>query len=235
MSKFAGWLNHIAAIESAPNTLDLWAQAKVLGLDFGADALMVIASETLDGTTAAKQLYSDAVGAPVLTLAMEGLWRDAVFTRALGSSSAFALSDVSKHGGPFVSLLQTMAAGGDALVVPVADPDASGCVVFAGANLDLTGLARAILFVAAFAALTRAFDLGNWAGSGALKRANRLTDRETECLRWVSIGKTDGDISLILGISPRTVRFHITNAKAKLGVNTRIQAAAKVITESYAA
>lgn len=235
MSKVAGWLNHISAIETAPNTLDLWAQVKVLGFDFGADALLVIATEKLEGTTAARPLYSDVSGVPALTLAMDGLWRDAVFTRALGNSSAFALSDVIARGGPFVSLLEQMAAGGEALVVPVADPDVTGCVVFAGANLDLTGLARAILLVAAFAALTQAFDLGDWTGSGASKRANGLTNRETECLRWVSAGKTDGVISSILGISARTVRFHITNAKAKLGVATRVQAVAKVLTESYAA
>jgi DNA-binding CsgD family transcriptional regulator len=234
MSKFVGWLNQISAIETAPNALDLWAQVKVLGSDFGADSLLVIATEKLHGATVARSLYSDLSELPGLTLAM-GLWRDAVFARALGNSSAFALSDVAALRGPFVSLLETMAAGGKALVVPVADPEASGCVVFAGLNLNLTSLARATLIVAAFAALPQAIDLSNWAGTGALKRPNKLTDRETECLRWVSIGKTDGDVSLILGISPRTVRFHITNAKTKLGVSTRIQAVAKVITESYAA
>lgn len=53
-----------------------------------------------------------------------------------------------------------------------------------------------------------------------------LSKRESECLRWVAEGKTDGEAGKILGISPRTVRFHINNAKDKPGVATRIQAVA---------
>ncbi len=54
-----------------------------------------------------------------------------------------------------------------------------------------------------------------------------LTDREGECLQLVAQGKTDSEIGTILKISPRTVRFHVGNAKTKLGVTTRIQAIAK--------
>jgi DNA-binding CsgD family transcriptional regulator len=54
-----------------------------------------------------------------------------------------------------------------------------------------------------------------------------LSPREAECLRWIAEGKTDVEAGKILHISPRTVRFHINNAKAKLGVATRIQAVAK--------
>ncbi len=52
-----------------------------------------------------------------------------------------------------------------------------------------------------------------------------LTRRETECLRWVSDGKSDWDISEILGISESTVHAHIENAKRKMGVRSRVQAA----------
>jgi len=51
-----------------------------------------------------------------------------------------------------------------------------------------------------------------------------LTDRERECLRWVSIGKTDWEIGEILTLSQNTVHFHIENAKRKLNVQTRTQA-----------
>lgn len=54
-----------------------------------------------------------------------------------------------------------------------------------------------------------------------------LTEREGECLQLVAQGKTDAEIGTILKISPRTVRFHVGNAKSKLGVTTRIQAIAK--------
>ncbi len=51
-----------------------------------------------------------------------------------------------------------------------------------------------------------------------------LTRRETECLRWVAEGKSDWDISEILGISEATVHAHVENAKKKIGVRSRVQA-----------
>lgn len=44
----------------------------------------------------------------------------------------------------------------------------------------------------------------------------RLTSRETEVLRWSAVGKTSGEVSIILAISEHTVNFHIKNAVAKL-------------------
>ncbi|MFN3881867.1 MAG: LuxR family transcriptional regulator [Nitrincola lacisaponensis] len=46
-----------------------------------------------------------------------------------------------------------------------------------------------------------------------------LTNREKECLLWTSRGKSQEEIGLILGISPRTVRFHNENAMVKLNAN----------------
>lgn len=51
----------------------------------------------------------------------------------------------------------------------------------------------------------------------------QLTKREVECLRWASVGKTDKEISLILGRSHATVRFHIQNAGEKLDAVNRSQ------------
>lgn len=56
-----------------------------------------------------------------------------------------------------------------------------------------------------------------------------LTEREAEVLRWVTDGKTSWEISRILGVSERTVKFHLTNLFAKLDVATRSQAAAKAV------
>jgi DNA-binding response OmpR family regulator len=54
-----------------------------------------------------------------------------------------------------------------------------------------------------------------------------LNDREIEALTWVARGKTSAEISKILGLAKRTVDFHLDNARAKLGVSTRVQAAIK--------
>ena len=43
-----------------------------------------------------------------------------------------------------------------------------------------------------------------------------LTQREREVLRWTALGKTSDEIGMILGISARTVNFHITMVLEKL-------------------
>jgi DNA-binding CsgD family transcriptional regulator len=53
-----------------------------------------------------------------------------------------------------------------------------------------------------------------------------LSARQLECLEWAARGKSASDIGCILNISPRTVVFHIENAKARLGVRTIAQAVA---------
>lgn len=55
----------------------------------------------------------------------------------------------------------------------------------------------------------------------------QLTDREVETLSWAARGKTSAEIAELLGLSKRTVDFHLDNARDKLGVPTRIQAAVK--------
>lgn len=57
-----------------------------------------------------------------------------------------------------------------------------------------------------------------------------LTVREAECLAWVLDGKTNWEIGVLVGITARTVQFHIANCTRKFGVNNRIQAAVKALT-----
>jgi DNA-binding NarL/FixJ family response regulator len=54
-----------------------------------------------------------------------------------------------------------------------------------------------------------------------------LGERELEALTWAARGKTFAEIGEILGVSRRTVEFHLDNARRKLGVPTRTQALIK--------
>jgi DNA-binding CsgD family transcriptional regulator len=56
-----------------------------------------------------------------------------------------------------------------------------------------------------------------------------LSPREMEILKWIGQGKSSWDISMILGISERTVNFHVNNIKQKLEVVNRTQAVAIAI------
>jgi RNA polymerase sigma factor (sigma-70 family) len=55
-----------------------------------------------------------------------------------------------------------------------------------------------------------------------------LTSREREILEHVAAGLTNGQIAERLWISPGTVRKHLENVYAKLGVNNRTAAAARL-------
>ncbi len=58
----------------------------------------------------------------------------------------------------------------------------------------------------------------------ALRRLG-VSPREAEVLWWVSHGKTNHEISIILAISPLTVKLHVERILAKLGCETRTAAA----------
>jgi LuxR family quorum-sensing system transcriptional regulator SinR len=59
--------------------------------------------------------------------------------------------------------------------------------------------------------------------------AGSLTNRETEVLGWAAAGKSYWEIGTILGISERTVRFFMTNARRKLNVVSNAQAVAQAV------
>jgi DNA-binding NarL/FixJ family response regulator len=54
-----------------------------------------------------------------------------------------------------------------------------------------------------------------------------LNDREIETLTWVARGKTSEQIAKIIGLSKRTIDFHLDNARVKLGAATRTEATFK--------
>lgn len=90
---------------------------------------------------------------------------------------------------------------------------------------------RVALHVASLYAYHRCRTLDGSTKAGSVKVA--LSPREVECLKWVLDGKSDTDISKIIGISHTTVHFHVERVKKKLGVRTRAQAAAVVMTLGY--
>jgi LuxR family transcriptional regulator, quorum-sensing system regulator LasR len=55
----------------------------------------------------------------------------------------------------------------------------------------------------------------------------RLTRRETEVLKWIAAGKTDWEMSRLMGISEHGVVHHVRNIMIKYDVASRFQAVAK--------
>jgi DNA-binding NarL/FixJ family response regulator len=52
-----------------------------------------------------------------------------------------------------------------------------------------------------------------------------LTERETEVLRLIGLGRSNKEIALELTIGEKTVKTHVSNILSKLGVASRTQAA----------
>lgn len=66
----------------------------------------------------------------------------------------------------------------------------------------------------------------------SLRNSLNLTLRETEILMWISRGKTNKEIGLILNSSPRTINKHLEHTFEKLGVSTRSAAVAIALQHS---
>ena len=62
-----------------------------------------------------------------------------------------------------------------------------------------------------------------------LVKALGITPREAEVLLWVSQGKSNGDVAAILGMSEKTVKQHMSNLFAKLGLENRNAAAMRAV------
>ncbi len=58
---------------------------------------------------------------------------------------------------------------------------------------------------------------------------DKLSHREGECLRWSAMGKSAWDTGHIMGVSERTVKFHLENARAKLKAMNTTHAVSKAI------
>jgi DNA-binding response OmpR family regulator len=72
--------------------------------------------------------------------------------------------------------------------------------------------------------------LAGVARTGLWPKRAELNDREVEVLTWVARGKTSVEIGQIVGLTKRTIDFHIDNARAKLGAATRTEAVIKATT-----
>jgi two-component system, NarL family, response regulator LiaR len=53
----------------------------------------------------------------------------------------------------------------------------------------------------------------------------QLSERETDVLRLVAVGKANKEIARELGIGEKTVKTHVSSILAKLGLMSRTQAA----------
>lgn len=120
----------------------------------------------------------------------------------------------------------------DGLAFPLVTLDGQIMMVsLGGERIEMSGMEFGMVSLVATYAIGRAMQL--------LTPAERtiehveLTPRERECLKWAAAGKSEWEISQILGISEHTSEKHLLNAKFKLGAVNRVQAVAEAIRRGY--
>ncbi len=70
---------------------------------------------------------------------------------------------------------------------------------------------------------------GRAKGEAEAPQRSPITLREADCLLWTARGKSAWETSVILGVSERTVNFHIENARRKLDSQSKTQAVVRAI------
>jgi DNA-binding CsgD family transcriptional regulator len=211
----------LGQIRSASSAAAVWANVKDFAAQLGYTHLV--------GVDAAPPAYTDA---PMIAAEIDRTYdyASAPFVqRALRSPETFLLSELRAQAPDqaWAHLMVDVIKRGDGLVVPVYDgEDPLAGFVFGGETPNTSALSRAMLQVLAHTAFDRYRALLTDKSRSA---PNALSVREIQCLRAVATGKTDAEVGETLGISPRTVRFHIDGAKAKLQAKSRVQAIAKAL------
>jgi len=104
-------------------------------------------------------------------------------------------------------------------------------VSLGGRAVDISPDGLGVVELAAAYAIGRAMQLAN--AHDIFDQRPDLTPRETECLKWAAEGKSEWEISQILGISEHTSEKHLLNAKRKLGAVNRVHAVAEAIRLGY--
>ena len=117
------------------------------------------------------------------------------------------------------------------LAIPLVTMDGTLALVsLGGEKPEIPPLAIGMISLVSTYAIARALQIS---ATQAIAAESSLTKRETECIRWAAEGKSEWEISMILGISEHTSEKHLLNAKMKLGAVNRTQAVAEAIRRGY--
>lgn len=174
------------------------------------DPELEVVAEAADGAEAlrlARQFHPDVVLMDLLMPEMDGIAATREIRRELPDTEVLALTSVLE----------------DASVVNAVRAGAIGYLL---KNTEADELCRAIK-----AAAAGQVQLSPEAAARLMREVRApespesLTGRETDVLRLLAEGKANKEIALALSIGVKTVKTHVSNILAKLGVQSRTQAA----------
>src|SRR5215213_1935787 len=181
-----------------------------LRMFLGLDPELEVIGEARDGAEAllrAHELHPDVVLIDLLMPVMDGITAIGAIKRELPDIELIALTSVLDDG----SVVGAVRAGaiGYLLKDTKADDLCRAIKAAAAGQVQLSPEAAARLMREV----------------RAPESPEALTDRETEVLRLLAMGKANKEIARALTIGEQTVKTHVSNILAKLGVQSRTQAA----------
>jgi len=181
-----------------------------LRMFLGLDPELQVVGEASNGQEAvaqARQLKPDVILMDLIMPVMDGVTAIEVIRRELPDVEVLALTSVLDDG----SVVGAVKAGaiGYLLKDTKADELCRAIKAAAAGQVQLSPQAAARLMREV----------------RAPERPDSLTERETEVLRLLALGKANKEIAVALNIGETTVKTHVSNILMKLGVPSRTQAA----------
>ncbi|MGI9015594.1 MAG: response regulator [Euzebya sp.] len=190
--------DHAVVRTGLAQLIDGWPDIELVGT----------AADGAQGVEQAHELQPDVVLMDLAMPVMDGIQATTAIRAATPATRVVVLTSM----GAREQITQALDAGADGYLFKHAEPEeiarAIRTAVQGGAVLDPKA-ARAMLDHR----------------SGATPQSHPLSQRETEVLRLVAQGLANKQIARRLGIAERTVKAHLTNVFARLGVSDRTQAA----------
>jgi DNA-binding CsgD family transcriptional regulator len=197
----------------------------------GADTYMLIEVARDGGADEARILASNWIYDTIRAVGMEMIQRiaHAPQTTFMGVEPRLWRPSAEAAGRSFISIeeAEALEAGGHAEIASARIKTAATCycIIFSAhrpRSIGAKGLPAAHVALSyALSALA--------ANEPATAACSPISERERECLCWVSEGKTTDEVAVILGVSSNTVNSYLTHAIQKLSARNRAMAIATAI------
>ena len=241
MRRFDETLNYIDKIQKAPTVEQVCAELLSVSSKFGLNALLAGTVPDPNTPLSDQKKHVLLSGWPVDWLERyvkrNYVDHDPVVRHMKRAPSSFKWTEANAVSGQNPSSKEVIGDAGafdlhDGYAFPLLTLEGVPVMVsLGGPAFECSEENRAILSLVSTYAIGRALQLS--AADTCRNKKQNLTDREAECLRWAAAGKSEWEISQILGISEHTSEKHLLNAKAKLGAANRVQAVAEAIRLGY--
>jgi DNA-binding CsgD family transcriptional regulator len=227
--------NAAEAVLSAPSAEAAANAALTIAKGLGYHALGVVERPSGQSPASGAVLYSTAPHEPVSKYRTRSYASaDPIVQRTLRGDALRLISGVGEENLSEIErrIFKSHHCGAgfsDGLIIPVRrSVHPAGVILFGGMDPDFSAKAQAALTLVGFCLYGRLEQLKH--GTTAEDpRPSALSSRERSALARAAQGMSDAEAGMALGCSPRTVRFHIANAKTKLRASTRAQAVARAI------